>query len=123
MRAVLFCILALIAVPARAEWVKVVESDKFVFYIDPTTISTNGDIRRVSELTDLKQQGVGGAMSMRGLTEYDCKERRHRLLSVSAYSGPMVGGQILTSDDAPDDWSSIATSSTGQTVSKIVCSK
>jgi len=125
MRIILCFLLALVAAPAWAEWVVVSESEDggLAFYIDPASIRKNGHFRKVWLITDLKQRGEGGEMSRRVLDEYDCKEERSRILSISGHSGPMAGGETLEMDDGAGKWYAIAPGSMAETVFKRVCAK
>ena len=62
-------------------------------------------------------------MSRRILVEYDCKEERYRVLSISGHSGPMAGGETLGSDSSRGNWNYIAPGTIGETVLKFVCAK
>ena len=123
MRLVLSLLLALAAVPARADWVKVVESAEGVLYFDPTTISKDGDLRSVWTIQDLKQRHKDGELSRRVLREYDCKEQRRRALSFSMHSDPMGDGRTLYSQTHPSKWRSNTPGTTGDAISQIVCAQ
>ncbi len=100
---VILCLLALVTAPAWAEWVEVSKDDDTTYYINVATISKNGNIRKVWVVNDLKEADQG-VMSRRALIEHDCKDKRYRLLSISAHSGPMLGGKMLASSDKPGNW-------------------
>lgn len=121
MRLVLSLLLALAAAPARADWVKVVESAEGILYFDPTTISKDGDRRSVWTIQDLKQRHKDGELSRRVLREYDCKEDRRRALSFSTHADPMGNGKTLYSQTDPSKWRYNAPGTTGDAISKIVC--
>lgn len=121
MRIILCFLMALVAAPAWAEWVKVMESDSAVFYIDPASIREDGNLRKVWEILDLKQRGKNGSMSMRGRKEYDCKEEQSRLHAFSTHSEPMAGGKTLLSEDGVDEWFAIPPGSGSARILKIVC--
>jgi len=123
MRLVLTLLLTLAAAPAWAEWVKVGENDHAFYYIDPATIRKNGDLRRVWEITDLKQRSKYGVMSRRVLNEYDCKEERQRILSLSTHSDPMANGRTISSDSEPSEWDYAPPNTSVQTILRIVCAK
>ena len=99
------------------------ENSATIFYIDPATISKDGNFRKVWEVQDLKQRGRSGEMSRRFLSEYDCKEERSRLLTRSAHSERMTGGKLLVMEDSPTEWSYIAPGTVGGFKLKVVCSK
>jgi len=106
---------------AAAGWVRLVETDEVFFYYDPATIRVNGHLRRVWEIQDLKQRNPAGEMSRRFLSEYDCREERHRLLSFSTHSEPMAGGRILLIHGSPSEWNHIPPYSPALRMFKIVC--
>jgi hypothetical protein len=123
MRLVLCLLLNLAAAPAWADWVKVIDNDVVVIYIDPATIRKDGNIRRVWELYDLKQRDRDGEMSRRVLYEYDCKEERYRFLSLSAHSEPMAGGRVLNTGSSPTAWDYVAPGTVAATKMQFVCAK
>ncbi len=123
MRIVLCLMIALVAAPACAEWVSVGETKKASGYIDPATISKNGNFRKVWQLQDLKERGKDGAMSRRVLWEYDCNEGRDRMLSISTYSEPMARGKILSEFDPGESLTHITPNTPSAIIIKIVCAK
>jgi hypothetical protein len=120
---ILLCLLALVAAPAWAEWVKVDETDEMTFYIDPAKIKKGGNLRRVWELQDLKQRDNDGEMSRRGLQEYDCEEERSRVLSMSTHSEAMTGGKVIMSGELNGKWKYIAPNTVSATVLSFVCAR
>lgn len=124
MRIVLCFLLAMVAAPAWAEWMKVSEDGNGVAYIEPTTIRKTGEFRKVWVLIDLKQKTSNGSLSMRGLWEFDCKEERNRVFSLSTHSGQMAGGIALTSGStAPGDWSDTPPNTSARAILTRVCYK
>ena len=122
-KATLMILLAVVSSGAVAEWVKVSENDAVFFYIDPATIRRNGDFRRVWEMRNMKKIDKDGVMSVRALMEYDCKEERSRILSISEHSEPMLGGKVLLSADDPSTWRYAAPGTVFESTLKIVCAK
>jgi hypothetical protein len=123
MRIILCFLLALVAAPVWAEWVRVTEDHDAVGYIDPATIRSDGHFRKVWEVSDLKKRDAFGGMSHRVLYEYDCKEGRYRIHSLSALAGPMASGEILLTSNTQSDWDYIPPGTPGVTVLKFVCSR
>ena len=123
MRIVLAVLLILVTAPASAEWVKMGEPDEGVYYLDPATISKDRNLRRVSELIDLNARDRDGGLSRRYLKEYDCKEKRLRLLSGSTLSGPLAAGKPLFSVSNPGKWNDVASGSIAEAILKFVCSR
>ncbi len=123
MRIVLGFLIALVATPTWAEWVKVSESDSIDGYIDPTTIRKNGHLSRVWQLHDWKKRDKDGEMSQRVLIEYDCNETRFRVLSLSFHSEPMAGGELLKTSSKTSDWQFVPPTPVADAIIKLVCAK
>ena len=87
MRAILTLSLMLAAAPAWAQWVKVDATENAIHYIDSSTISKAGQIRKVWVTQYLKEKGPDGEISRRAFLEYDCAGARFRILSVSKAPG------------------------------------
>jgi hypothetical protein len=105
--------LLLVAAPAWAEWVKVgtvnksvlyVFSNETVYYIDPSTITREGSIRRVWEIHDLDDKGPQGERSVLASVEYDCAETRMRTLNATGRSMRMARGEIIPLRGIFSDW-------------------
>ncbi|NJD35363.1 MAG: hypothetical protein FIA96_11120 [Betaproteobacteria bacterium] len=120
---IILCLLALVAAPAWAEWVKMDETDTGTYYIDPSTIRKNGQFRKVWQVQDLKQRARGGEMSQRVLWEFDCREKRFRFLSYSTHFEPKATGKTLVSEGDTDDWDSVPPDSAAEAILKFVCAK
>jgi hypothetical protein len=97
LRVFLSVLLLLAATSVRADWVKVGENDGAVVYVDPATLVKNGDIRRVSTLTDVKWSRGDDVVSFRTLDDFNCKEARRRTVFRASYSGPMATGKVIDS--------------------------
>ena len=113
MRVVLAFLLLMAAAPVRAEWVKVDSgktggffslSDDIVYYIDPSTIAKEGNIRRVWEIHDLREKGSQGERSILASVEYDCAENRMRTLKAAGKSQKMARGEIIPLRQVFDEW-------------------
>lgn len=108
---------------AWAEWVEINSTDDAIFYIDPATIRKDGNIVRVWEIQNLKQQSKKGELSRRARMEYDCTQERNRFLSISTHSGPMAGGTTMMSGSNGSQWEDIPPNTVSETALKIVCAK
>ena len=116
--------LLLVTGSAWAEWVQVAERWDIVLYIDPETIRKDGDLRRVWQIQNLKQRDKNGEMSSRVRVEYDCKQERYKMLSLSTHSGPMAGGTSLYQSSSEDiKWRDIPPGNLFEIVLKIVCAQ
>ena len=115
--------LLLVTGSASAEWSKTASSDFDDFYIDPSTITKNGDQRRVWTITNYKQRTPAGEMSNRMRLQFDCKEERFKSLALSKHTELMAKGKITYSDDGVPDWHEIPPDSNIAVVLKAVCAK
>ncbi|MEO8305990.1 MAG: surface-adhesin E family protein [Betaproteobacteria bacterium] len=123
MRIVLAALLMLATNAAWADWVKVAESDTVVHYLDPATIHQDGDLRQALEIQDLKARAQHGELSLRTLFEFDCNGGRVRVLSASAYSGPMAMGKIMSVEIIPDNWDPIPPGTLAEGYLRVVCAR
>ena len=106
-------LLLMAALPAWAEWVQVATTEKGFFsafsrgatyYIDPSTIVRDGNIRRVWEIQDQGEKGPQGERSVLASVEYDCADKRMRTLKATGRSLRMAGGAIIPLRGMTDDW-------------------
>src|SRR5262245_46159189 len=112
---------------ACAEWVSVeskVEEGltQYTVYVEPDTICRNGDVVELSALIDFKTTQTTPSpphLSVRFRSEIDCAEDRIRLLSLTAFSGNMGGGEVVFSSQKP----TIRESQLNQAVLLKVCGK
>jgi hypothetical protein len=109
------------ATGAWAEWVRVVETDHVDFYIDTASINKEGHLRRVWEMQNLKQRDKDGELSRHAMTEYDCKLRQTRILSLFTHVDPMANGKILLHVNGPLPWKDIASNTIDEAYLRLVC--
>ena len=121
MRIALTLLLVLASAPAWAQWVKVGQTYAAVHYVDPATVSKDGNLRRVWALQDMVDAGASGVMSIRALQEYDCAQDRFRYLSVTTHSRPMAGGYVLAEHELRDAWNARPSGRNPTAIGKIVC--
>lgn len=126
MKHILFFVIASIFCnQATAEWVKAGEADDLAYYFDPTTIRKAGNLRRVWVLQDFKERKSLEELSLRALSEYDCKNGVHRGLHISIHSGNMASGRVLSTMDVSDSskWQPIPPKTVSENILKVVCLK
>jgi hypothetical protein len=123
MRFALTLSLILAAAPAWAEWVKVGRTDAAVHYVDPATLSKDGNLRRVWAMQDMIETSPEGVRSIRALQEYDCADESFRYLAVAAHSGPMARGEVLAEHELRDEWSEQPAGTKASAIGKIVCER
>jgi hypothetical protein len=117
--------------PVYAEWVDVggkVEEGLTVYtvYVDPDTIRRKGDVVKLWALFDYKtiQAIVGGPwLSSKTQREYDCVEKRVRLLGFTTFSGNMGSGEAVYSNPDESKWEPVAPDSLDRNLWEVACSK
>ena len=120
MRAVLMALLVLAACSVSAEWLKMGEVPDAVLYIDAASVRMDGAFSTLSTLDDLKVAAPGGELSMRFLREFDCRQKRVRVVEASAFSGTMGTGRILGSEGG-GGWNDVVPGTTGEDIFRFVC--
>ena len=119
----------LVSTAVCADWVKVdragdTGANKF---IDTKAIRQTGPMntmRRVWELSNLATRSSNQALSIKSHVEYDCKDRRIRIIEVASFSEHWAQGEQLPaagSDAKSGDWSDITNGSLGESIFKRVC--
>ena len=121
MRAVLTVFLLLFATHVSAAWQIINRSDGVTYYIDIATVRKDGNVRRSWQLGDFKVRDSDGALSYRGLVEYDCKEELVRLRSYALFAGHMANGKLLYISEKVEGWMAVAPETVGETQFKYVC--
>lgn len=126
-RAIFLMILAIVSGGAGAEWVVAGRDETWTVYFDPATIRRTGDIVKMWRLFDFRttqvREGFKPFMSSRGQHEYDCKEERARMLSVSWHSGSMTSGDVVASTSNPGSWDPVPPDSTIELLWQMACGK
>ena len=125
-------LLAIVSSSAMAEWVKVGEAvwrdgSHYSVYVDPTTIRKSGNMVKMWLLYDYGtvQKHTGSSMlfaSVKGQSEYDCKEEQSRILYQVLFSKNMGKGKRITMRD-PDKWGPIEPNTIGVETWKFACGK
>ena len=122
-------LLLFMSATASADWVKIngaaaTSSEKF---IDTEAIRQTGPMntmRRVWEITHLAKGASDKVLSTKNYMEYDCKDRRVRVLEESNFSEYWAQGENLTvtgQDNKPANWRDIGKGSVSETVFNRVC--
>jgi len=114
------------AAPLCAEWVLVDRNDQAKLYVDPGSISRNGDVVSVWVLDDLKAaqtRGLSTFLSTRVQEEHDCLKKRFRLVAAERFAGNMGTGNSIYKKSGESHWAPIPRESMAQSVWKYVCGK
>lgn len=129
MKKLLPLILVFVSAIASADWVKIdratdAASEKF---IDQKSIRQTGPMntmRRVWEISNLSTRAAHKALSVKNLVEYDCKDRRIRVLEESYFSEHWAQGERLDvagQEYKASDWRDIGKGGITETIFNRVC--
>ena len=123
----LITLLVLNSGPAYAEWVAVEKTDDgMTIYFDPDSIRRKEDLVKMWVLYDYKTvQTVEGVsyLTLKTQSEYDCTEKRTRMLEFTYFSGQMGSGKVAFSDSVEGKWLPVSPDSIGEAVWKFACGK
>lgn len=115
----------LVALPVSAEWKQVAEgADEAMLFVDFGTFRKDGSIVRFWQLTNFskpKRSFGKDVFSLRARVEFDCKQERQKLISISLFSEFFAKGEVITSDDTGTNWSDIPPDTVASTVFQSVC--
>ena len=122
--------LAVVSSSAIAEWVEIGETDKettkayaSTFYADPDTIRITGNRVKMWSLVDYKiTMEEIGVTSSKSQDEYDCKEKKQRVLFISFYSRHMGKGETVVIHNERGDWKPTSPGSANEAILKFACS-
>ena len=99
-------VLAVVSSSAMAEWVYIGQTEKeeplLTTYADPDTIRKEGNTIKMWILHDFNTLRLD-FISARLKEEYDCKEKKQRILFMAFYSGHMGGGETVAIITDPED--------------------
>jgi hypothetical protein len=128
----LITLLMLSSVPAYAEWVAV-EKDYLLsglqtVYVDPDTIRREGNLVTIWQLIDFKWmkgngRGAHRFFSTKTHKQFDCAEKRLRLLAFTEFSQHMGTGISADGYVDKDNWLPVEPESISQALWKVACGK
>lgn len=124
-------LLLVVSANASADWVKIhgtadTSPEKF---IDADAIRQTGPMntmRRVWEISNFPKGATTTVLSIKSYVEYDCKDRRVRVLEESKFSEHWAQGENLTvagNGIKSGHWSAMGKGSVSETIFNRVCPK
>ncbi len=121
----LFLFLLLVPLNSHAEWTQVEDSfDGISTYVDLSSIRKTGSLRRIWALFDFsKPQEDSKYLSMKSLSEYDCKTEKYRVLSNTIFRGNMGSGEVINAPEPDRSWQYISPESKAEFFYKLVCKR
>ena len=124
-RAVIALALAALDGCAATQWVMVRDSDDYIAYADPASISRDGNLAQLSDLIDLKStrpSPLGTAhASTTAHSQFDCETQRVRTIAFFIFSGPMGSGDIVENAALPNGWLPVAPGTLLDALRKLAC--
>ncbi len=118
-----FALIALLfAASAHAEWIQTGTSNNHVSYIEPASIKkVNNAVVSVWVLQDYKRTQTNGESSSALLFHFNCSTSQNKLVQYTNYSGQMMQGITMETNNRSTDWAYNVPGSIGETISSIVC--
>ena len=107
--------------PATAEWTYVDGSEGYERYIDRETVMRDGKLARVWEVDDIAVPDKQGVQSLRSRTEYDCEDRKYRVVYLSGHSDHMTQGSVLFAGQLDGEWKPVLADSLGELSMDMAC--
>jgi hypothetical protein len=118
-------VLLLFTSSAWAAWNNVAETSNGTSYADPASVIRQAGTATMWLLIDYKdfQRMVEvGYFSQKHHAEYDCKQPRYRVLTLSLHAEHMGLGKVIYADETPHDWEDVEAGSVNETLRKLACS-
>lgn len=105
------------------QWIPAGSNSDGTSYIDVKSIKKDGYFRKAWLIQDRINPTKWGDKSYRAYVEYDCKNDRSRLLTLSSHSEKMATGNIEILINQTDPWSYVAPGTVDAAALSLVCSK
>jgi len=108
---------------AHAEW-QLVHTDAAHtrFFVDKDNLRMINGYRRAWILNDLDKPNSQGTASFRSVEEYDCEEKKARVMQIHAMSGPMATGNVMARRSGNGQWTPSDTEGIDKHLMDSVCS-
>lgn len=109
-----------------AEWVRAGGTHKYDGYVDMATIGQTDQTVTLWTLRDFtvtRQVARGPYRSVKTKKQYDCRNRRSRLLFSKYYAEQMGKGRLVYQGKGTKQWAKVTPGSDGETEWKVACRK
>lgn len=113
-----------VATANATDWVVVGRAHTFTVYANPATVRRSGGKVTLWEVIDYNTAQMNDGepyMSRKTQNEYDCKEKRFRILALSLHAENLGGGKVIWSDADPDKWTPAPPGRVGEAAWKFAC--
>lgn len=106
--------------PRSDKWINVAEVNGNTHFFDKAHLQSTGRIRKVSALINYGTPNSSGALSSTATYEYDCQDRRMRILEGATFKKLNGRGEKKWVFKEPLDWASV-TSSLHEKLLRVAC--
>lgn len=120
-RRVLLALLMSVACSARADWLRVSHTERATRYIEPATLSMDGQFRRVWTLVDYWGMERHVISSAKVYVEFDCARARMRTLKEIYFARALADGRPIGFTDGPNSWQPITPGTAEDDLYRAVC--
>jgi hypothetical protein len=122
----LVLILSLLSTSVMAEWDLIASSEDgdLKVYADKSNIlKTDNNVKMwvLYDYNTVKESAGDKYLSQKYLTEHDCKNKRSRILALTMYSGIMLTGDVIFSNESPFSWTDVVPNTIGENTWKLAC--
>ncbi len=101
----------LLAAPLKAgaaQWDLIAQSNQGFYYLDLRTVEQDGDRKTAWSVLDYREEQSlrdgSRYRSTHAQVQFNCKARLARLVHLTHYSGPMLGGAVVQRQGMLQDW-------------------
>jgi hypothetical protein len=115
--------------PPEAGWVMVATSPTEVYWVDASGMTRTGNIIRTSIIQNRIggqfYSGIGRVRSIRSATEYDCRNKKFRVIAIASFMGINSEGRHLYyfPDDLNAPWRPVRPGTYDDRIMQVVCAR
>ena len=113
------------AANAAPRWEPVMLADQGMFYLDPASVVEQSDRKEVWTVLDYRkpQNTADGKvyLSTRAQVWINCRLQMGRIMHLTYYSGPMLGGRDIEKTGMLQDWQPIESGTPVQKIARKLC--
>ena len=122
-RRVLLALLMSVACAARADWLQVSHTERATRYIEPSSLSIDGQFRRAWTLVDYWSRERHVISSAKVYVELDCAQARLRTLKEIYFAWALADGRPIGFTDGPNSWQPIKRETAEYDLYRAVCGR
>lgn len=108
-----------------AKWELVAQNNTGFYYLDPGSAQSESDRKTVWTVLDYREmqslRDGSRYRSSHAQMQFNCKSSQARIVHLSHYSGPMLGGALVQQQGLLQEWLDIESASPVQRIAARVC--